>query len=91
MKMLKILIYFITVHFFHKFTKSDEISIFNESGHVEFAKVLEFKINFRDFATQTTNFFIEHSFVSIIANVNTTDIECKNNKVVKFNFLYQDL
>ena len=59
--MLKILIYFITVHLFHQLIKSEEISIFNQSGHVEFAKVLEFKINFRDFATQTTNFFIEHS------------------------------
>ena len=55
--------------------KSEEITIFKYDGHIEFAKIEEFKINFKDLQAKTPNFYFEHSFLTIIANV-TTDTDC---------------
>jgi hypothetical protein len=54
---------------------SEEIKIFNYNGKIEFAKIQEFQINFKDYQKDTPKFYFEHSFLSIRANV-TTESDC---------------
>lgn len=54
---------------------SEEIKIFNFDGKIEFAKIQEFQINFKDYQKDTPKFYFEHSFLSIRVNA-TTESDC---------------
>jgi hypothetical protein len=68
---------------------SEQVAIFEQEGEIEFAKILDYEINFGIIKQNTPNFFIEHSFLSIIANV-TTGEDC-GKKSVKIFITYNNL
>jgi hypothetical protein len=70
------------------FVRSDELRLFDNSGQIEFAKILEFKINFNEFASLTNNFFVNYSFLTIRVNV-TTVTECNKKSQVKLIITYR--
>lgn len=62
--------------------RCEQTKLFEDEGNIEFAKILEFKINFKEMETLASNFFIEHSFLSILANVTTDSTECLKKPAV---------
>jgi hypothetical protein len=63
-------------------TLSKQITLFEEKDQVEFAKFIDFTIKFSEMDNlKFADYFYEHSFISVIANV-TLPSDCDNKKPV---------
>jgi hypothetical protein len=57
------------------FSISEKINILDYSGEIEFSKLKQFQINFKDVKSKIPDFFFQHAFVSVLVNV-TIPLEC---------------
>jgi hypothetical protein len=63
-----------------KFNNGEQIKIYQNSSVIEFPNILEYEINLRLLRNQTSEFFLGHSFLSIIANVTNSGDFSSNKK-----------
>jgi hypothetical protein len=61
---------------------SENINIFEQSEVIQYPNIKKFVINFTELKKSTPNFFVEHAFLSVIANT-TSNTECNKKSGVK--------
>jgi len=79
----KIIQFYILLSLMNLTCYSKEISLFEVKDQVEFAKFIDFTIKFSELEElKLTDFFLEHSFISVIANVTLARGCDKNSSVI---------
>ena len=85
MSFSKIIQFYIIFSIMYLACYSKEITLFEVNDQVEFAKFIDFTIRFSELEDlKLTDFFHEHSFISVIANVTLARGCDKNSSVIIF-------